>query len=140
METQRSPLRLPPQHCVHKARSKQEQGESQSLSDKSTWSWASLGGGRGGGRSAGLLTLCNLQGQRNISCSWGFSGTLYERTIIPITLFLFSEQYYTKHPSQTCAIRDRCHLTPPHLGQLHKKGLLDNMSSCPHGPALEPGY
>lgn len=75
-ETQRLLLRLPPQHCVHKARSKQEQGESQSFSDKSTWSWASLGGGTRGGRSADLLTLCNLQGQRKVSCSWGFSQVL----------------------------------------------------------------
>lgn len=70
METQRLLLRLPPQHCVHKSRSKQEQGESQPFPDKSTWNFASLGGGRRGGRGADLLTLCSLQGQTN--GSWGF--------------------------------------------------------------------
>lgn len=79
METQRLLLCLPPQHCVHKSRSKQEQGESQSFLDKSTWSWASLGGGRRGGRGADLLTLCSLQGQINVSCSRSFSQVLCTR-------------------------------------------------------------
>lgn len=109
-ETQRWLLRLPPQHCVHTSTSKQEQGESQPLLDKGTWSRARLGGGTRGGRGADLLTLCSLRGQRDPSGSWWFCqglctrGHLYGSTC---------EQRYTKHLSQTCAVMGRCHLMPP---------------------------
>lgn len=90
---------------------------------------------------ADLLTLCSLQGQIHVSCSWGFSQ-------VPCTreqLFRsphFSEQYYTKYRSQSCAVTDSVtsHHHNAHLHQLNKKGLLDNASSCLHGPASEPGY
>lgn len=131
---------LPPQHCVHKPGSKQEQGESQPFLNKSTWSWASLGGGRRGQRHRPVNPVLPAGTGR---CEL-LPGLLRCPALrVGCADHLVSLQQAALHKiSSPDPVLSQTGISPHHhnaqLHRLNQEGLLNNVSSCKDAKLCKP--